>query len=98
MFQAAALERRLQAEKIEAIGRLAGGVAHDFNNLLLAIRGYGELAILQLQAGDAGAAEKDIREMLLAADRAADLTRQLLAFGRRQVLMPELLDLNDLIG
>ena len=96
---AAELERRLQqAEKLEAIGRLAGGIAHDFNNHLLAIRGYCELAILRLQAGDAGAAEEDVREILLAADRAAGLTRQLLAVGRRQVLMPELLDLNDLLG
>ena len=93
------LEERLQqAEKMEAIGQLAGGIAHDFNNLLLAIRGYGELAILELPNEGAAAAEKDIREALLAADRAAELTRQLLAFGRRQVLAPELLDLNDLIG
>jgi two-component system, cell cycle sensor histidine kinase and response regulator CckA len=92
------LEQRLQqAEKMEAIGQLAGGIAHDFNNLLLAIRGYCELAILELPDG-ADAAEKDIREVLVAADRATELTRQLLAFGRRQVLVPELLDLNDLIG
>ena len=95
----AELEERLQqAEKMEAIGQLAGGIAHDFNNLLLAIRGYGELAMRELEIDDAGAAEKDIQEVLLAADRAAELTRQLLAFGRRQVLTPELLDLNDLIG
>jgi PAS domain S-box-containing protein len=94
----AELEERLQqAEKLESIGQLAGGIAHDFNNLLLAIRGYGELAVRELQLDDAGAAAKDIKEVLLAADRAADLTRQLLAFGRRQVLKPELLDLNDLI-
>jgi len=87
-----------EPERLEAIGRLAGGIAHDFNNHLLAIRGYCELAILELQAGDAGAAEQDIREVLLATDRAAGLTRQLLAVGRRQVLMPEVLDLNDLLG
>jgi len=93
------LEERLQqAEKMEAIGQLAGGIAHDFNNLLLAIRGYCELAILELPSEGAAAAEKDIREALLSADRATELTRQLLAFGRRQVLAPELLDLNDLIG
>jgi two-component system cell cycle sensor histidine kinase/response regulator CckA len=93
-----ALEERLQeAEKMEAIGKLAGGIAHDFNNLLLAIRGYGELAVRGLQTHDLGAAERDIEEVLVAADRATDLTRQLLAFGRRQVLMPELLDLDDLI-
>ena len=95
----AELEERLQqAEKMEAIGQLAGGIAHDFNNLLLAIRGFCELAVRELQTGDAGAAERDIQEVLLAADRAADLTRQLLAFSRRQVLTPELLDLNDLLG
>jgi PAS domain S-box-containing protein len=95
----AQLEERLQqAEKMEAIGQLAGGIAHDFNNLLLAIRGYGELAVRELQTDNAGAAEQDIHEVLLAADRAAELTRQLLAFGRRQVLTPELLDLNDLVG
>ena len=93
-----ALEQRLQqAEKMEAIGQLAGGIAHDFNNLLLAIRGYGELAAREIQMNDLGTAERDIQEVLLAAERAADLTRQLLAFGRRQVLLPELLDLNDLI-
>ena len=95
----AELEERLQqAEKLESIGQLAGGVAHDFNNLLLAIRGYGELAVRELETEDLDAAKQDIREVLHAADRATDLTRQLLAYGRRQVLMPELLDLGDLIG
>ena len=89
----AALERRLhESEKLEAIGRLAGGVAHDFNNLLLAIRGYAELA-----ASNAGAAaERPLREILATADRAHALTRQLLAFGRRQQLAPERFDLNEL--
>jgi two-component system, cell cycle sensor histidine kinase and response regulator CckA len=91
-------EPAAEPERLEAIGRLAGGIAHEFNNHLLAIRGYCELAILQLQAGDPGAAEQDIREVLLAADRAAGLTRQLLAIGGRQVLVPEVLDLNDLLG
>ena len=95
----AELEERLQqAEKLESIGQLAGGVAHDVNNLQLAIRGYGELAVRELETQDLDAAKQDIREVLHAADRATDLTRQLLAFGRRQVLMPELLELGDLIS
>jgi two-component system cell cycle sensor histidine kinase/response regulator CckA len=91
------LETRLRhAEKLEALGQLAGGVAHDFNNLLVAIRGYGELALGRLQRGEEGAAE-DVEGVLVAADRAAVLTRQLLAFGRRQVLNPEVLDLNEVV-
>jgi two-component system, cell cycle sensor histidine kinase and response regulator CckA len=93
----AQLEIRLrQAEKLEALGQLAGGVAHDFNNLLVAIRGYGELALGRLGRGEAGVVE-DLEGVLLAADRAAGLTKQLLAFGRRQVLNPEVLDLNDVV-
>jgi signal transduction histidine kinase len=89
----AALEDRLrESEKLEAIGRLAAGVAHDFNNMLLAIRGYAELA--QSKAGDAAA--RPLREILATADRAHVLTRQLLAFGRRQNLSPERFDLNEL--
>jgi two-component system cell cycle sensor histidine kinase/response regulator CckA len=96
-IERAQLEVRLrQAEKLEALGQLAGGVAHDFNNLLVAIRGYGELALGHLQRGEAGAA-KEIEGALEAADRAASLTGQLLAFGRRQVLMPEVLDLNAVV-
>jgi two-component system, cell cycle sensor histidine kinase and response regulator CckA len=85
-----------QAEKLEALGQLAGGVAHDFNNLLLAIRGYGELALGRLERDEEGVAE-DIADVLIAAGRAADLTKQLLAFGRRQVLDPKVLDLNDVV-
>jgi PAS domain S-box-containing protein len=93
----AQLEIRLrQAEKLEALGQLAGGVAHDFNNLLVAIRGYGELALGRLEAGEDGVAD-DIEGVLAAADREAGLTRQLLAFGRRQVLMPEVLDLKEVV-
>jgi two-component system, cell cycle sensor histidine kinase and response regulator CckA len=93
----AQLEIRLrQAEKLEALGQLAGGVAHDFNNLLVAIRGYGELALGRLEKGENGVVG-DIEGVLAAADRAAGLTKQLLAFGRRQVLNPEVLDLNDVV-
>ena len=77
------LETRLrQAEKLEAIGQLAGGVAHDFNNLLVAVRGSGELALERLARGDEGVAD-DLEEILRSTDRGAALTRQLLAFGRR---------------
>ncbi len=93
----AQLENRLrQAEKLEALGQLAGGVAHDFNNLLVAIRGYGELALRKLERGEEGVPEY-VEAVLTAADRAAGLTRQLLAFGRRQVLNPEVLDLNEVV-
>jgi PAS domain S-box-containing protein len=79
-----------QSQKMEAIGRLAGGIAHDFNNLLTAIRGYTELVRLQLPEDDRRRADLD--DVLLAADRATELTHQLLAFGRRQVLQPHVLD------
>jgi two-component system cell cycle sensor histidine kinase/response regulator CckA len=85
-----------QAQKMEAIGRLAGGIAHDFNNLLTAIRGNAELMSHRVKKDPAMAAEVD--EILHAADRAASLTRQLLAFSRKQVLQPIALDLNEIIG
>jgi PAS domain S-box-containing protein len=81
------------AQKMEAVGRLAGGVAHDFNNLLGVITGYAELARRALDAGHPAATRLD--EVLKAADRAAMLTRQLLAFSRRQVLEPRLVDVNE---
>jgi PAS domain S-box-containing protein len=85
-----------QAQKMEAVGRLAGGIAHDFNNLLTAIRGNAELMSHRVRADPAMAAEVD--EILHAADRAASLTRQLLAFSRKQILQPVPLDINEIVG
>jgi CheY-like chemotaxis protein len=81
---------------MEAIGRLAGGVAHDFNNLLTAITGYGDLLLEEI--GDAEHLRNDVEEIIGAAERAAGLTRQLLAFSRRQVLTPKVIDLNSLVA
>jgi PAS domain S-box-containing protein len=85
-----------QAQKIEAIGRLAGGVAHDFNNVLTAIMGYADLLLDEFRPGDPR--RQDLNEIKKAAERAAALTRQLLAFSRRQVLQPVLLELNEIVG
>jgi hypothetical protein len=79
---------------MEAIGQLAGGVAHDFNNLLTVIGGYGQVAQQRIGAGPG---HEELVEILHAADRAAQLTRQLLAFSRRQQLSPELLDLDEVV-
>jgi PAS domain S-box-containing protein len=93
------LEEQLrQAQKMEAIGRLAGGIAHDFNNLLTAIQGYSDLALTRIEEGDRDAQRRDLEEIRRAADRASQLTRQLLAFGRRQMLQPKVLDLNAVVG
>ena len=92
-----ALERRYRdTQKMEAVGRLAAGVAHDFNNLLIAIGGYTELVMESLDPGDDR--QSHLLEVRKAADRAAALTRQLLAFSRRQVLQPKLVDVNLLVG
>ena len=86
-------QQLVQVQKMEAVGRLAGGVAHDFNNLLTAIRGNAELLLADLPRDSQ--AREDVEEIRRASDRAAALTRQLLAFSRRQVLQPRLLDLNQ---
>ena len=92
------LESQLrQAQKMEAVGQLAGGVAHDFNNLLTAIRGYSEFALNRL-GDETSSIRKDIEEIAKSADRASSLTRQLLAFSRKQLLQPRILQLNDVVG
>ncbi len=88
----AAQEQRRQACKMEAVGRLAAGIAHDFNNLLTVIQGYASLQLAQLPAGSDVA--DSLTHISTAADRAASITRQLLAFGRKQIMMPQLIDLN----
>ncbi len=91
------LEKQMhQAQKMESIGRLAGGVAHDFNNMLAIILGYSELVLAQLDPDDK--LYKEILEINKAGQRSADLTTQLLAFSRKQTIAPQVLDLNDRIG
>ncbi|MBA3716609.1 MAG: hypothetical protein H0W87_00055 [Actinobacteria bacterium] len=91
----AAEEQLRQSQKMEAIGQLAGGMAHDFNNMLLAIRGYSDLALKSLPAGNG--AHDDLLHIQDATDRAGELTRRLLAVSRKQVLMPTVFDLNDAV-
>jgi PAS domain S-box-containing protein len=91
------IQNQLQeSQKLESVGRLAGGVAHDFNNLLSVIISYADFAAAALREGDP--ARADVLEIRKAGERAATLTRQLLAFSRRQVLEPRLVDLNEVVG
>ena len=85
-----------QAQKLEAIGRLAGGVAHDFNNLLTAMHGYAELVIERLD--ERHDLRDDVLEIIKAADRAAGLTKQLLSFSRRQVVSPQVIELDAVVA
>ena len=95
--RADAIEAQLrQSQKMEAVGQLAGGIAHDFNNLLTAIRGYAEFVIEALDPGDRRRA--DTEQIAGAADRAAQLTHQLLAFSRRQPLDPRVIDANGVVA
>ncbi|MCK4762183.1 MAG: PAS domain S-box protein [Candidatus Aminicenantes bacterium] len=86
----------IQAQKMEAVGRLAGGIAHDFNNLLMAISGHTELTLMKMAQDDP--LRRRLEEIKKAGERAASLTRQLLAFSRKQMLKPEVLDLNKLVS
>jgi len=91
------LEEQLrQSQKMDAVGRLAGGVAHDFNNLLMVINGYTEVLLEQLEKGSA--MHHKVQSIQQAADRAATLTRQLLAFSRKQLLELKVVDVNTVIG
>jgi signal transduction histidine kinase len=85
-----------QSQKLEAIGTLAGGIAHDFNNLITVISGYTQLALMRTDSSSSAA--EDLRQVVDASDRAANLTHQLLAFSRKQVLQPTVLDLSDVVS
>jgi PAS domain S-box-containing protein len=86
----------LQSQKMEAIGSLAGGVAHDFNNLLMVINGYSELAMMGMEATDP--IYKQLKEIRTSGERAADLTRQLLTFSRKDVVQPQVQSLNAIVA
>jgi PAS domain S-box-containing protein len=89
-------ERLLQSQKMESVGRLAGGVAHDFNNMLSIVLGYGELARGRIPPEHP--AQEHLEQILSAAERSSTLVRQLLAFARRQPIEPQIVDLNDLLA
>ncbi|MGA8143489.1 MAG: PAS domain S-box protein [Candidatus Acidiferrales bacterium] len=91
------LEEQLrQAQKMEAVGRLAGGIAHDFNNLLMVIQGYGDLLVERLPSGDP--LHRNAEQIQMAAQRASSLTRQLLAFSRKQMLAPKILNVQSVVA
>ena len=86
----------LQSQKMEAVGRLAGGIAHDFNNLLTVINNYASLVLADSRTE--ASQREDVRQIAVAGDRAAQLTRQLLAFSRQQPMSPAIIDLNELVA
>ena len=85
----------VQSQKLEAVGRLAGGISHDFNNLLTVILGYSDITKRNLKEGDP--LRRYLEEITRASERAASLTRQLLAFSRKQVMQPKVFDLNTVV-
>ena len=89
-------EQLRQSQKLESVGRLAGGIAHDFNNMLTVINGYSDLTLRRLQDGDP--LRRNVEEIKKSGERAANLTYQLLAFSRQQILQPVVLDLNEAIA